>query len=90
MSSDEKLRDDVVEMSKWLDEQLTDLGVTTKLVDLGDQSEGLHLPPVILGHIGDDPTKKTVLVYGHYDVQPVSVRSAHTSVSNWPVGFDVV
>jgi Cys-Gly metallodipeptidase DUG1 len=28
----------------------------------------LELPPIILGRYGSDPKKKTVLVYGHYDV----------------------
>lgn len=61
-------------MSAWLNNQLTSLGVTTQLADLGMQDvdgKELPLPPVILGKIGDDPKKKTVLVYGHYDVQPV-------------------
>lgn len=30
----------------------------------------LQLPPIVLGAYGRDPAKKTVLVYGHYDVQP--------------------
>jgi hypothetical protein len=30
----------------------------------------LPLPPVLLGQIGTDPVKKTVLLYGHLDVQP--------------------
>ena len=28
------------------------------------------LPPVLLGKLGTDPNKKTLLVYGHLDVQP--------------------
>ena len=66
-------------MSAWLDGQLKSLGVTTKLVDLGKHvmdGEELPLPPAILGRIGDDPKKKTVLIYGHYDVQPVSLCRA--------------
>ncbi|RDX40895.1 Zn-dependent exopeptidase, partial [Lentinus brumalis] len=47
-----------------LDGQLQSLGVTTKLADLGK-----HVT-AILGRVGDDPKKKTVLIYGHYDVQP--------------------
>lgn len=61
-------------MGAWLDGQLKGLGVTTKLVDLGKHimdGHELPLPPAILGRIGDDPKKKTVLIYGHYDVQPV-------------------
>ena len=30
----------------------------------------LDLPPILLGKYGSDLQKKTVLVYGHYDVQP--------------------
>lgn len=43
------------------------------MVELGLQegeNEGLKLPPVVLGRYGNDPSKKTILVYGHYDVQP--------------------
>ena len=32
------------------------------------QGVELELPPIILGRYGSDPKKKTVLVYGHYDV----------------------
>lgn len=34
----------------------------------------LALPPIILGTYGTDPKKKTVLVYGHYDVQPAMLE----------------
>ena len=74
MSGNGVHRPDVFRMSAWLDGQLKGLGVTTKLVDLGKHvmdGQELPLPPAILGRIGDDPKKKTVLVYGHYDVQPV-------------------
>lgn len=74
VSGDGAYRPDVFRMSEWLDGQLNNLGVTTKRVDLGKHvmdGQELPLPPAILGRIGDDPKKKTVLVYGHYDVQPV-------------------
>jgi arginine utilization protein RocB len=32
------------------------------------QGVELELPPIVLGRYGSDPNKKTVLVYGHYDV----------------------
>jgi acetylornithine deacetylase/succinyl-diaminopimelate desuccinylase-like protein len=30
----------------------------------------LDLPPVLFGKLGNDSNKKTVMVYGHLDVQP--------------------
>ena len=75
ISGDASRRNDVFRMAAFLDEQLQAYGVETKLVELGDQEiEGqtLKLPPAILGRIGKDPKKKTVLIYGHFDVQPVS------------------
>jgi hypothetical protein len=37
------------------------------------QGVELELPPIILGRYGSDPQKKTVLVYGHYDVYDLLV-----------------
>ncbi|KAI8989637.1 CNDP dipeptidase [Trametes punicea] len=73
VSGQSERRPDVLRMASWLDEQLKSVGVTTKLADLGTHfldGQELAVPPVVLGRIGDDPQKKTVLVYGHYDVQP--------------------
>lgn len=70
-------------MASWLEAQLNKYGVKTQQVPLGQQHlEGktLDLPPAILGRIGDDPNKKTVLVYGHFDVQPVRIIPIDTFV----------
>ena len=78
ISGDATHRADVVKMAEWLNEHLKAVGVSTQLVDLGKHTmdgEELNLPPAILGRIGDDKAKKTVLVYGHFDVQPVSTLS---------------
>jgi acetylornithine deacetylase/succinyl-diaminopimelate desuccinylase-like protein len=52
---------------------LKTIGATTELVDIGEQKmfDGSiqPLPPVILARVGNDPNKKTLLVYGHLDVQ---------------------
>lgn len=60
-------------MVQWFEDQLKAVGVQTDPRDLGWQNEEhtLKLPNAILGKIGNDPNKKTVLVYGHMDVQPV-------------------
>ncbi|KAJ7083462.1 hypothetical protein C8R44DRAFT_822476 [Mycena epipterygia] len=75
ISGDPAFRPSVLKMSEWLDTQLRAVGVTTKRVDLGTHvmdGQTLPLPPAILGRIGNDPAKKTVLLYGHFDVQPAA------------------
>lgn len=61
-------------MVSWTSERLKKLGAQVELRNLGDQklSDGttIPLPPVIFATLGNDPKKKTVLVYGHLDVQP--------------------
>ena len=78
ISGDASRRGDVVKMALFLDNQLKSYGVETKLVELGEhtlEGQRLKLPPAILGKIGSDPRKKTVLIYGHFDVQPVSLHA---------------
>lgn len=76
VSGDELLRPRVVDMAKFLFTELTTLGFTDiQLKDLGTQAppvldRNLQLPPIVLARLGTDTAKKTVLVYGHYDVQP--------------------
>jgi len=76
VSGDPAHREDVYRMGSFLETQLKQYGVETKVVELGTHiSEGqtLRLPPAILGRIGDDRSKKTILIYGHYDVQPAQL-----------------
>ncbi|CAO3589661.1 unnamed protein product [Absidia cylindrospora] len=64
---------DVFRMSEFLVEELKALGASVETRDLGKQDfhgTPLDLPPVVLASVGNDPAKKTILVYGHYDVQP--------------------
>ena len=67
-------------MAFYLEAQLKACGVETKTVPLGKHSmEGqeLDLPPLVLGRIGNDSNKKTVLIYGHFDVQPVRASARY-------------
>lgn len=61
-------------MVQWTASRLEALGVSTELRELGTQTlhdgKTIPLPPVLLGSYGNDPNKKTVLIYGHLDVQP--------------------
>ena len=74
VSSDDTLRKQVKEMGSWLRYQLELYDVDTKLVDLSKIVQIPDLPNLVLGKIDGAPGNnlKTVLVYGHYDVQPVS------------------
>jgi len=67
-------REDVVKMVHWTAQHLRRLGATVELADLGVQKlpdgKEIPLPPVILGQLGKDPRARTLLVYGHLDVQP--------------------
>ncbi|KAK1230508.1 hypothetical protein PQX77_006436 [Marasmius sp. AFHP31] len=75
VSGDPQYRSEVIKMSHWIKDQFSAVGVETVHRDLGKQTvEGkeLQLPPAVLGRLGNDPGKKTVLVYGHFDVQPAN------------------
>ncbi|XP_041367448.1 cytosolic non-specific dipeptidase-like [Gigantopelta aegis] len=64
-------------MVEWTQTELKKLGATCELADLGEmtQPDGrkLSLPPVLIGQLGNDPKKKTILIYGHLDVQPADI-----------------
>lgn len=59
-------------MSEFLVSELTKLGAEVQSRPLGTQPGKTHLqlPPVIIARYGSSPAKRTILVYGHYDVQP--------------------
>jgi len=71
-------RDEIGKMMKWMGDELKDLGAEIEYVDIGNQTlpdgQVLKLPPVLMGELGQDPGKKTLLVYGHLDVQPAEVK----------------
>lgn len=63
-------------MVEWTAEKCKKLGIKTEFKDVGKQElpDGtvLPLPPVLFGSLMNGTTKKTVLVYGHLDVQPAA------------------
>lgn len=67
-------RPEITRMVNWVADRLRGLGATVELADVGKQTlpDGrvIDLPNVILGVLGSDPAKKTVVLYGHLDVQP--------------------
>ena len=63
-------------------QQLEELGAKVELAENPlnrNKKEGdLMLPSIILGQLGTDPNKKTLLVYGHLDVQPANKSDGWT------------
>jgi len=55
--------------AKYLSRLLESLGADVRL---SSPVEGKN--PVVIGRLGRDPTKATVCMYGHYDVQPAQER----------------
>src|SRR6202012_2899464 len=59
-------------MGQFLASELESLGAEVQQRPLGKQpgKEHLDLPPVGIARYGNDSSKRTILVSGHYDVQP--------------------
>lgn len=75
VSAEAKHRKDVLAMGQYLEKTLQKYGVETRTADLGTQhleGQTIPLPPALLGRLGNDSAKKTILIYGHFDVQPVN------------------
>ncbi|GAB1211099.1 hypothetical protein ATERTT37_000211 [Aspergillus terreus] len=72
ISAQDENRPDVFRMAQFLASELEALGAQVEQRPLGKQpgKEHLDLPPVVVARYGNDPNKRTILVYGHYDVQP--------------------
>ena len=77
ISAEEERRPDVVKMGMFLKDQLETLGAHVEARELGKQpgKENLDLPPAIIARYPatKDESKRTILVYGHYDVQPANL-----------------
>jgi Cys-Gly metallodipeptidase DUG1 len=68
-------------MGHWLESELKRLGAVVSMRDVGTQvleGQEIPLPPVVLASYGNDPNKRTVCVYGHYDVQPALLSDGWT------------
>jgi len=76
VSGDAAHRPEVFRMADWLQARLEKLEVKVTRVELPKHmcdGQEIPLPPVLFGQYGDDPAKKTILTYGHMDVQPAQL-----------------
>jgi Cys-Gly metallodipeptidase DUG1 len=79
VSGSAKYRPQTVEMGKWCAKALEKIGCENiEFKELGNQTldgQEIGLPPVVFADYksgADSKNKKTILVYGHYDVQPAN------------------
>lgn len=79
VSADPEFKDDVFEAAEFIQEKLTEAGA--------DKVEVCPTAgyPIVYGEKMIDPSKPTVLVYGHYDVQPADPYELWTSPPFEPV-----
>lgn len=73
ISTDPAHEQDVKKAAGWLSDQFNALSASAITIH---QTAG-H--PIVTAQFGDDPSKPTVLVYGHYDVQPAGDESLWSS-----------
>ena len=64
ISADSRYAGDVRKAGEWIRDRLAAAGLTTELHETPGH-------PIVLAEFKVDPAKPTVLIYGHYDVQPV-------------------
>jgi succinyl-diaminopimelate desuccinylase len=69
VSADSTRRDDMHRAARWLHGQLQSLGLAAEVVETAG-------PPLVYAESAPVPGAPTVLVYGHYDVQPADPLEA--------------
>ena len=72
ISTDSRHKNDVSACGQWLSDKLSGMGLATEI----HQTPG-H--PVVVAKNDHRPERRTVLIYGHYDVQPVDPIELWTS-----------
>ena len=65
-------KNDMRACAGWLVEKLKQIGLDARLAETAGY-------PVVVGKSARDPAKRTVLIYGHYDVQPPEPLEAWSS-----------
>jgi acetylornithine deacetylase/succinyl-diaminopimelate desuccinylase-like protein len=78
VSTDASFAGKVNECAKWLVKKLTNIGLETQLVPTAGH-------PVVWARNKPKPGRRTVLIYGHYDVQPPDPLELWTSPPFEPV-----
>ena len=70
ISTDSKYKEDVQKAADWLVDHLKAIGIQRV------EARPTEGHPIVYAEHIVDPSRPTVLVYGHYDVQPPPIRSS--------------
>lgn len=73
ISTDKRYKQDVKKTANWLVELLSSYGFDSKLL------MGTKTNPYVYGSYVVDPKAETLLIYGHYDVQPAGIEDRWNS-----------
>ena len=78
VSAEPEHRGHVRDAVLWMKNECDQLGGATSLEELGlqtlpDGKTKIQLPPVLLVEFGNDPSKRTLVLYAHLDVQPAKL-----------------
>ncbi len=72
VSTDPMYQKELTQAASWLSDLFTSEGFESRLVTGYDN-------PIILAHLEIDPELPTILIYGHYDVQPAAIEEGWRS-----------
>jgi|GEM_PF-499015 len=73
ISTDDAFREENKRTAEWLQEVLATSGFTVRLI------HGSNSNPLVYARYYQSPELPTILIYGHYDVQPASLSDGWTS-----------
>jgi acetylornithine deacetylase/succinyl-diaminopimelate desuccinylase-like protein len=79
ISTDHSFKGDIAQTVVWLEEYIVHNGGEVKIFQRGNTN------PVVFGHFKVDEKLPTVLVYGHYDVQPGEKSDGWTTESPFKI-----
>jgi nonspecific dipeptidase len=72
ISAEPEHLDDIVRMMEWVSTEIQRLGGSVNLLPNPKATDDRPLPPILMAEWVSDPSKNTVCVYGHLDVQPAA------------------
>lgn len=80
ISTDIAFKDEMTKTHDWLEKLFVKNGFKVEILP------GKEMNPVVLAHYVTDPKAETILIYGHYDVQPAEGEEEWSTKDPWTLG----